>query len=67
VYVRSTIKRDELYTPYLLSAEENLVYTICTHVGRGCFSMYMFGITRGDILKQVVHGTQHAISITTMI
>jgi len=46
--VRSTIRRDELYTPYLLSKGENLVYTVCIHVGRGCFSMYMAGITRGD-------------------
>jgi len=28
---------EELYTPYLLSEGENLVYTVCIHVERGCF------------------------------
>jgi len=47
-HVRSTIKGDELYTPYLLNEGENLVYTVCIHVERGYFSMYTFGITHGD-------------------
>jgi len=52
--VRRTVLRlcawhmDKLYTPYLLSGGENLVYTVCIDVERGCFSMYTFGITHGD-------------------
>jgi len=49
MHVHSTIKREKLYTPYLLSEGKNLVYTVCIHVEGGCFSMYMFGITHGDI------------------
>jgi len=52
--VRRTVLRlcawhmEKLYTPYLLSEEENLVYTVCIHVKRGCFLMYTFRTTHGD-------------------
>jgi len=67
MHVHSTIKRDELYTPYLLIEGKNLVYTVCIHIKRRYFSItnVYVCITHG-ISKQVFHGTQHAIAITSM-